>query len=144
MSTPPSCTDPLVGSMRRVSRRTRVDLPDPDRPITTNTSPGATSNETSFTPTTLPVFSLSSARESSASGVPMTRSERGPKIFQRLSTDRAAVMRGSSRVLDRPHDEGQRVAHVATSCPKRNWPDKRRILRGPAPVKGRHRIGAEP
>ena len=34
---------PAVGSISRVRQRTSVDLPEPDRPMTTNTSPGATS-----------------------------------------------------------------------------------------------------
>ena len=50
--------------------------------MTTNTSPGQTSNETSRTAATQPVFARSSARGSSASGVPMIRSAFGPKIFQ--------------------------------------------------------------
>ena len=62
---------PALGSISRISVRTRVDLPEPDRPMTTNTSPGWMSIETSRTATTQPVFSRSSARESSASGVPM-------------------------------------------------------------------------
>ena len=52
MSSPSSSTVPPVGSMSRVSSRTSVDLPDPERPMTTNTSPGATSKETSVMPTT--------------------------------------------------------------------------------------------
>ena len=54
---------PAVGSISRISVRTSVDLPDPERPITTNTSPGQTSNETSRTAATQPVFARSSARE---------------------------------------------------------------------------------
>ena len=38
-----------VGSISRVRQRTSVDLPLPDRPMTTKTSPGRTSNETSRT-----------------------------------------------------------------------------------------------
>ena len=38
-----------VGSISRVRHRTSVDLPLPDRPMTTKTSPGRTSNETSST-----------------------------------------------------------------------------------------------
>ena len=83
MSSPLSSTEPAVGSMSRVRQRTSVDLPEPDRPITTKTSPGATSNETSLTPTTQPVFSSSSGRGRSASGVPMMESAPGPKIFHR-------------------------------------------------------------
>ena len=43
MSSPSSRTSPAVGSMSRVRQRISVDLPEPDRPITTNTSPGRTS-----------------------------------------------------------------------------------------------------
>ncbi len=82
---------PAVGSMSRVSSRTSVDLPEPDRPITTNTSPGATSNETSRMPTTWPVFSCSSLRERWACSVPMILSAFGPKIFHSPSTCTAGV-----------------------------------------------------
>ena len=77
MSWPSITTVPAVGSISRVRQRTSVDLPEPDRPITTKTSPGATSKETSLTPTTQPVFSFRSARDSSASGVPMILSALG-------------------------------------------------------------------
>ena len=40
MSSPFITTWPAVGSISRVSNRISVDLPEPDRPITTNTSPG--------------------------------------------------------------------------------------------------------
>ena len=76
--------------MSRVSSRTSVDLPEPDRPITTNTSPGATSNETSLTAMTQPVLACRSLRERSASAVPMIFSAPFPKIFHRLSTASAA------------------------------------------------------
>jgi len=42
--------------------RTSVDLPDPDKPMTTNTSPGATSKETSRTAIVLPVLARNSVR----------------------------------------------------------------------------------
>ena len=45
MSSPSSRTSPAVGSISRVRQRTSVDLPLPDRPMTTKTSPGRTSNE---------------------------------------------------------------------------------------------------
>ena len=73
---------PAVGSIRRISVRTSVDLPEPERPMTTNTSPGQTSSETSLTAATQPVLARSSERGSSASGVPMMLSAFGPKIFQ--------------------------------------------------------------
>ena len=65
---------PAVGSISRISVRTSVDLPEPERPITTNTSPGQTSSETSLTAATQPVLARSSERGSSASGVPTIRS----------------------------------------------------------------------
>ena len=73
---------PAVGSIRRISVRTSVDLPEPESPITTKTSPGQTSKETSRTAATQPCFSRSSPRERSASGVPITRPACRPKIFQ--------------------------------------------------------------
>jgi hypothetical protein len=73
---------PAVGSMRRMSVRTRVDLPEPESPMTTKTSPGHTSSDTSLTATTQPVFSRCSARGRSASGDPTSLSPFGPKTFQ--------------------------------------------------------------
>ena len=78
MSSPSIRTCPAVGSWIRLIIRTSVDLPEPERPITTNTSPGATSKEMSRTAATHPVFSSSSARGRSASGVPTTLSAFGP------------------------------------------------------------------
>jgi len=78
---------PLVGSIKRVMHRTKVDLPEPDRPITTKTSFGATSNETSLTAMVLPVLFRSSVRLKSASGVPINLSALGPKTFQRFRTE---------------------------------------------------------
>jgi hypothetical protein len=82
---------PAVGSIRRMRVRTSVDLPEPESPITTKTSPGQTSKETSRTAATHPVCSRSAARLNSASDVPMMRSAFGPKIFQIPD----AAMRGS-------------------------------------------------
>ena len=58
--------------------RTSVDLPLPDRPITTKTSPGMTSMSMSRIATTQPVLASSSARGRSASGEPTMRSALGP------------------------------------------------------------------
>ena len=60
MSSPSNVTAPEVGSISRVRQRTSVDLPEPDRPITTNISPGATSKLTSRTAAVQPVRSISS------------------------------------------------------------------------------------
>ncbi len=48
---------PLVGSLSRFRQRMRLDLPLPDRPMTTRISPSWTSKLTSATPTACPVFS---------------------------------------------------------------------------------------
>src|SRR5947208_2764587 len=79
----PMRTEPAVGSISRVRHRTRVDLPLPDRPMTTNTSPEATSNDTSRTAMTVLCFAFNSAGASSLSGLPMIWRARGPKTFQR-------------------------------------------------------------
>ena len=86
-SCPAIRTVPAVGSIRRTSVRTSVDLPDPESPITTKTSPGQTWKLTSRTAVMQPVCSRSSARDSSAAGVPMMRSACGPKTFQTPSTE---------------------------------------------------------
>src|SRR6266516_3919547 len=82
MSRPSISTRPAVGSISLISVRTSVDFPEPARPITTKTSRGQTSNETSRTAATQLCFARSSLRESSASGVPTIRSALRPKIFQ--------------------------------------------------------------
>jgi hypothetical protein len=51
-SRPSISTLPAVGSTSRLIRRIRVDLPEPERPISTKISPSGTSNDTSCTPTT--------------------------------------------------------------------------------------------
>ena len=66
MSWPSSSTWPAVGSISRVRHRTRVDLPEPDRPMTTNTSPRATSKLMSRTAVTQPVCSRISGPVSAA------------------------------------------------------------------------------
>ena len=133
--------EPALGSISRINVRTRVDLPDPDNPITTNTSPGQTSNETSRTAATQPVLARSSARESSASGLPTTRSAFGPNTFQmpsaRISGSRLRSMRAFSRRATvsalavtvipahrpadddrcRPATQGQSTARIACSKP---------------------------
>src|SRR5439155_26613761 len=81
-SRPSISISPAVGSISRMSVRTSVDFPEPERPITTKTSCGQTSKETLRTAATQPVFSRSSRRGSSASGVPMTFPALAPKIFQ--------------------------------------------------------------
>ena len=69
--------------------------------MTTNTSPGQTSSETSRTAAMQPVFARSSLRERSASGLPTMRSARGPKTFQTFSAlISGAPLRSTRWVLD--------------------------------------------
>ena len=98
MSSPSRRTSPAVGSIRRVMQRTSVDLPLPDNPMTTKTSPGQTSNETSRNAIIEPVFLRSSSRGRSASGVPMVLCSAGPKTFHRPRTARVGVPVPPSRV----------------------------------------------
>src|SRR5688500_4641643 len=93
MSSPSTRISPAVGSMRRVRQRTSVDLPLPERPITTKTSPGLTSKDTSRTATVEPCLRRSSALDRSAAGVPMSRCSAGPKTFQRPLTEIPAAAR---------------------------------------------------
>ena len=72
MSSPSRSTSPSVGSISRVRQRTSVDLPLPDRPMTTKTSPGLTSNETSRT-AIVPPCAATAASMASGSGAPRAR-----------------------------------------------------------------------
>ena len=62
MSSPSISTWPRVGSISRLKRRTRVDLPEPERPITTKISPSLMARLTSWTPRVCPVFCRMLAR----------------------------------------------------------------------------------
>ena len=88
-SSPLNKTEPAVGSINLVKHLTNVDLPEPDNPITTKTSPGATSKETFFTAAVLPVFSLNSERERSASDELTIFSGLSPKTFHKFLTEMA-------------------------------------------------------
>ena len=80
-----AATSPAVGSISRVRQRTSVDLPEPDRPMTTKTSPGAhvEGDVADGGDAAGPLLQL--GRESSASGLPTTWSAAG----RRPSTGRA-------------------------------------------------------
>ena len=47
---------PAVAAVKREMQRSKVDLPEPDNPITTKISPLCTSKEALFTPTTQPAL----------------------------------------------------------------------------------------
>ena len=80
--------------------RTSVDLPEPDSPITTKTSPGATSNETSRTAATQPVFSRSSCRgERSRRAIRRCDRPSARRPSRRCGTKRLRSSTGSPRSL---------------------------------------------
>ena len=54
-------TRPWVTSCNLLTVRIAVDLPDPDKPMTTKISPFLTSKEMSFMPTTWPVWRWTSS-----------------------------------------------------------------------------------
>src|SRR5450755_827356 len=107
MSSPSRSTSPAVGSISRVRQRTRVDLPLPDRPITTNTSPWATSKVTSRTATVVPVLACSSAVGRSASGVPTILCSAAPKIFHRPRTEIVGSVAEAGAVISAPEPMGR-------------------------------------
>ncbi len=94
----------------RLSMRTSVDLPEPDNPITTKTSPWATSNETSRTAATHPVFASSSPRGRSASGVPTMRVGLGAVDLPHVATRDRGVRRLGQGAAP-PLGSGPRRAH---------------------------------
>ena len=98
-----------------MSVRTSVDLPEPESPMTTNTSPGQTSIETSRTATTQPVFSRSSPRGRNASGEPTSRSPRGPKTFQTPSARMTGGARPVDPALSRRDGDRARLGHAASA-----------------------------
>jgi len=74
---------PWVGSISRLMWRTRVDLPEPDRPMMQKTSPSPTLMLTSRTPTTASNCSSTSAFERLDFWIAARAScSRSPKIFQ--------------------------------------------------------------
>ena len=99
---------PWVGSMRRSRQRTRVDLPEPERPMTTKTSPSWTSKLTSRIATTWPVRSRISRLSAAATHSSLRReSAWGPKIFHRPRTDiRTSFFSAVATVTPLPAPEG--------------------------------------
>ncbi len=72
-SVPQTSTVPSVGSIRWETHRTKVDFPEPERPMTTNVSPGDTWKLTSRTATTLPTTVLISSLPAPASAISRAR-----------------------------------------------------------------------
>src|SRR5680860_362562 len=82
---------PAVGSIRRFRQRTRVDLPLPDRPMTTKVSPRSMSSETSCSPTVWPVCSRISSLVLSFCSSGRMVSGSGPNTLLRLRISMNAI-----------------------------------------------------
>ena len=108
MSTPSMTISPSVGSISRLRWRISVDLPEPDRPITTKISPRSTDRETSWRPTRVAGFGedLVLARRP-PSGARAPAPACGPKILVTcLDLDQRHGV--SSPPRDRPAAGGRR------------------------------------
>ena len=98
MSVPSTTILPAVGSWSRFTQRRRVDLPEPDRPITTKISPSATSMLALFTPTTWPVRSRIARFEQPAlSNSSASPPGSAPKIFVTLASSTLANLPSRSQ-----------------------------------------------
>ena len=86
-SSPSTLISPVVGSISRIRQRMRVDLPLPERPMTTNVSPRDTSKLTFCRATTQPVSSWISALVLSAYSGVMTDLGFFPNTFHSDRTD---------------------------------------------------------
>ena len=93
-SSPSMRTVPDVGSINRDRQRINVDLPLPDRPITTNVSPRSTSNDIDRTATVWPVTAWISWRDAPAVAMSIARRwSPFPNTFHRSATS-TTVSRG--------------------------------------------------
>lgn len=90
MPSPSRSTLPDVGGINPVRQRTSAHLPDPESPMTANTSPGATPNDTSRTQATQPVSATQSAPDNPPLGPLMTCSGFDPKTFPYPRTEMVA------------------------------------------------------
>ena len=89
-------TRPRAGLFKRLTARSSVDLPEPESPISTQISPGATASVAPATPTTWPVSARISSRVRPASRSGSTRFGFGPKMMSTASNEIAARGAGSA------------------------------------------------
>src|SRR3712207_8902295 len=85
-SRPSTSTVPALGSTSRLSNRTSVDLPEPDSPMTTNSSPRSTAKLTSWTASVAPVRRRISERPRPSSASRKASCSRAPKTLVRPET----------------------------------------------------------
>ncbi|EAR49746.1 hypothetical protein OG2516_08773 [Oceanicola granulosus HTCC2516] len=90
-------TAPRAIGLRPLMARSSVDLPDPDRPMSTRISPSSTASEQSCTPSTCRVRSWISGRSSPSSMSGRAFSGALPKTMETLSIRTAMVICGGSR-----------------------------------------------
>ena len=88
-------TAPAVGSMRRLRQRTRVDLPDPDKPMTMKISPSSMSKPASETATTLPVSRSISSFDAPPPSMSSAAPGESPNTFDKRS---ARTVTGTGRL----------------------------------------------
>src|SRR3954470_14019225 len=99
-SRPSTSTVPALGSMSRLSSRTSVDLPDPDNPITTNSSPRSTVKLTSWTASVAPVRRRISVRPSPSPASRSASCSRAPKTFVRPETRSTGGVMSADPLVD--------------------------------------------
>src|SRR5581483_6743991 len=128
-SRPSKSTRPRSGARRLPSMARSVVLPEPDGPVTTTVSPGATARLASRTARTAPgvpgchVFETRSARSTSvtpaflaATPAPRRRGARGPLRGRRLRLPEAEDLPEDPR---RPRDDSELAAEVADLAERR-------------------------
>ena len=77
MSIPSTSTRPLLGSSNRLRQRSRVDLPEPDGPITNTSSRSATSRSTPRSTCSGPKYLWMPCARTIAPTAPATYPQRG-------------------------------------------------------------------
>src|SRR3954453_3156490 len=99
-SRPSTSTVPALGSMSRLSSRTSVDLPDPDSPMTTNSSPRSTAKLTSCTASVAPVRRRTSSRPTPSAASWIASRSRPPKTLVRPETRSTGGVTSADPLVD--------------------------------------------
>jgi len=145
-SRPPISTLPAVGSTSRLTRRINVDLPEPDRPISTKISPSRTSNDTSCRPTTCPVRLNTSSFVAPAAIMSSACYGLLPNTLHRPSTttlgasiETISSCSGDTRVTQRAYMVARKTPGLPTNCDSRLRKCDTRGWRPAAPTSGKAR-----
>ena len=119
-------TRPRAGRFKRFTARSSVDFPEPDRPISTQISPGATASVAPATPTTWPVSARISSRVRPASRSGNTFFGVGPNTMSTASNETAGVAPGAVTAPVPACGTSGRAAPPparSRSRPRTPWPD---------------------